>query len=79
MQQLAHVTLLVHDYDEALAFYTQKLGFHLVSDTPLSATKRWVVVVPPVRGVVACFWLRLMMPRSKAKWETKRVAGCFYF
>jgi catechol 2,3-dioxygenase-like lactoylglutathione lyase family enzyme len=50
MQQLAHVTLLVQDYDEALAFYTQKLGFHLVSDTPLSATKRWVVVVPPGEG-----------------------------
>lgn len=50
MQQLAHVTLLVHDYDEALAFYTQKLGFQLVSDTPLSDTKRWVVVGPPAGG-----------------------------
>jgi catechol 2,3-dioxygenase-like lactoylglutathione lyase family enzyme len=50
MQQLAHVTLLVNDYDEALAFYTQKLGFQVVSDTPLSATKRWVVVVPPGGG-----------------------------
>ena len=46
-QHLAHVTLLVNDYDEAIAFYTQKLAFHLVTDTPLSATKRWVVVAPP--------------------------------
>jgi catechol 2,3-dioxygenase-like lactoylglutathione lyase family enzyme len=50
MQQLAHITLLVNNYDEALAFYTQKLGFQVVSDTPLSPTKRWVVVVPPGGG-----------------------------
>ncbi len=46
MQQLAHVTLVVREYDEAIAFYTQKLGFQLVADTPLSATKRWVLVAP---------------------------------
>jgi catechol 2,3-dioxygenase-like lactoylglutathione lyase family enzyme len=47
MQQLAHVALLVRDYDEALAFYIDKLGFHLVADTPLGAGKRWVLVAPP--------------------------------
>ena len=45
-QQLAHVTLLVRDYDEAIHFYTAKLGFQLLTDTPLSATKRWVLVAP---------------------------------
>jgi catechol 2,3-dioxygenase-like lactoylglutathione lyase family enzyme len=34
-QQLAHVALLVRDYEEALAFYTGKLGFRLVADTSL--------------------------------------------
>jgi catechol 2,3-dioxygenase-like lactoylglutathione lyase family enzyme len=38
--------LVVKDYDEAIAFYTQKLGFKLLEDTPLSETKRWVVVSP---------------------------------
>lgn len=46
-QHLAHVALVVRDYDEAIAFYTQKLGFILLEDTPLSAEKRWVVVAPP--------------------------------
>lgn len=45
-QQLAHVALLVHDYDEAIAFYTEKLGFRLLADTPLGPTKRWVLVAP---------------------------------
>lgn len=47
MQQfIAHVTLLVNNYDEAIAFYTQKLNFELVEDTVLTDTKRWVRVAP---------------------------------
>ncbi len=46
-QQVAHVALVVRDYDEAIAFYTQKLGFQLVADTPLGGGKRWVLVAPP--------------------------------
>lgn len=45
--RIAHVTLVVRDYDEAIAWFTQKLGFRLVEDTKLSATKRWVLVAPP--------------------------------
>ena len=45
-QHLALVALLVADYDEAIAWYTQKLGFALVEDTPLTPGKRWVVVKP---------------------------------
>ena len=40
------ITLVVKDYDEAIAFYTQKLHFDLIEDTVLSDTKRWVVVAP---------------------------------
>jgi catechol 2,3-dioxygenase-like lactoylglutathione lyase family enzyme len=48
-QSLALVSLLVHDYDEALAFYVGTLGFDVVEDTPLPDPpgKRWVVVRPP--------------------------------
>jgi len=46
-QQLARIALVVDDYDNAIAFYTQKLHFTLVEDTMLSPTKRWVVVAPP--------------------------------
>jgi catechol 2,3-dioxygenase-like lactoylglutathione lyase family enzyme len=45
-QQLTHVAVLVSDYDEAIRFYVDKLGFVLVEDTLLSATKRWVLVKP---------------------------------
>lgn len=45
-QQLAHIALIVDDYDKAIEFYTQKLQFTLVEDTVLSETKRWVIVAP---------------------------------
>jgi catechol 2,3-dioxygenase-like lactoylglutathione lyase family enzyme len=44
---IAHVALVVRDYDEAVAFYTEKLGFTLVEDTyQPEQDKRWVVVAP---------------------------------
>jgi catechol 2,3-dioxygenase-like lactoylglutathione lyase family enzyme len=46
-QSLAHVTFLVRDYDEALAFFTESLGFRVVEDSPLPGNKRWLVVAPP--------------------------------
>ncbi len=46
-QYIAQMSLVVKDYDEAILFYTQKLGFILKEDTILSETKRWVVVSPP--------------------------------
>ncbi len=46
-QQLAHIAIVVNDYDEAIDFYTQKLHFSLVEDTILSPEKRWVIVAPP--------------------------------
>ena len=45
-QSLALTSLLVADYDAAIAFYTGALGFDLVEDTPLGPTKRWVIVRP---------------------------------
>lgn len=51
-QSIAHIALVVNDYDEALEFYTQKLGFDLIEDTPLSETKRWVLVAP--KGATDC-------------------------
>ena len=46
-QNLSLTALLVADYDEALAFYIDKLGFELRQNTALDAGKRWVVVAPP--------------------------------
>ena len=44
--RIASVALLVHDYDEAIAFYTEKLGFALLEDSSIDANKRWVKVAP---------------------------------
>ena len=46
-QHIAAITLVVRDYDEAIAFYTETLGFDLVEDTPLGCGKRWILVSPP--------------------------------
>jgi catechol 2,3-dioxygenase-like lactoylglutathione lyase family enzyme len=46
-QRIAHVAIIVKDYDEAIRFYTEKLNFNLIEDTILSETKRWILVAPP--------------------------------
>ncbi len=46
-QRIAQLALVVNDYDEAIAFYRDKLKFRLIEDSPLSETKRWVVMAPP--------------------------------
>jgi catechol 2,3-dioxygenase-like lactoylglutathione lyase family enzyme len=45
-QRIAHIALVVEDYDDAIKFYTEKLNFDLIEDTVLSETKRWVLVAP---------------------------------
>lgn len=53
-QSLAHVALVVRDYDEALAFYVGQLGFELVEDTyQPEQDKRWVVVKPKGEGAAS--------------------------
>ena len=63
---LARVALLVRDYDEALAFFVGRLGFRLVEDTPLSATKRWVVVAPSEAPAAALLLARAVGPEQAA-------------
>lgn len=46
-QRIAHITLVVKDYDEAIQFYTEKLNFELLEDTKIDELKRWVVIAPP--------------------------------
>ncbi|HJW47205.1 MAG TPA: VOC family protein, partial [Lysobacter sp.] len=52
-QHLANIALLVNDYDEAIAWYTQMLGFSLLEDKDLGDGKRWVRVAPPGAHVTA--------------------------
>ncbi len=70
MQELAHISLLVKDYDEAIEFYTKKLNFKLIEDTPLSDTKRWVLVAPP--GSAGCC---LLLAKAANKEQESRIGN----
>lgn len=49
-QHIGAVALVVRDYDQARAYYTEVLGFDLIEDTPLGGGKRWLLVAPPGGG-----------------------------
>src|SRR5690242_2129426 len=70
-QRLATLTLLVRDYDEALAFFVGTLGFELLEDTPLGAGKRWVRVSPPGRAADA--GTSLLLARAATPGQQARV------
>ncbi len=65
-QHVARVALLVRDYDEAIAWFTTVLGFHLVEDTPMTAEKRWVVVAPSGAGDMSLLLARAANPDQRA-------------
>lgn len=69
-QHIAHIALVVRDYDEAIEFYTKKLHFKLLEDTPLSDTKRWVLVVPP--GVGQC---ALLLAKAIGEEQASRIGN----
>jgi catechol 2,3-dioxygenase-like lactoylglutathione lyase family enzyme len=75
-QCIAHVALVVRDYDEAIAFFTQKLRFTVVEDVHQpEQDKRWVVVAPP--GAVGAHGPRgatLLLARATSP-EQERVVG----
>ncbi|RTL51078.1 MAG: VOC family protein [Sphingobacteriales bacterium] len=65
-QEIVQMALLVRDYDEAIAFYTQKLQFTLIEDTVLTEPKRWVVIAPP--GSKGC---RLLLAKAASEEQEK--------
>ena len=68
MAYLGLVALVVDDYDEAIAFYVNVLGFKLIEDTALGSGRRWVVVSPP-GGVEA----RLLLARAETEPQRARI------
>lgn len=69
-QKLAHTALVVRDYDEAIHFYTETLGFTLIEDTKLSNTKRWVIVAP--KGSNGC---NLLLAKAANEEQLSRVGN----
>lgn len=64
---IASIAVLVQDYDEAIAFYRNRLGFALVADTDLGGGKRWVLVAPPGGGA------RLLLAKADGPEQVARV------
>ena len=66
-QSIAHVALIVRDYDEAIEFYTRKLHFDLIEDTyQPEQDKRWVVVAPPNSSGSTLLLARASKPAQEA-------------
>lgn len=66
-QSIAHIALVVRDYDEALAFYVGKLCFQLVEDTyQPEQDKRWVVITPPGDSGTSLLLARASKPEQEA-------------
>jgi len=64
--RLGEVTLLVHDYESAIEFFTAALGFELLEDRDLGGGKRWVRVAPPGGGT-ALLLARATTPEQQAR------------
>lgn len=58
------------DYDDAIDFYTEKLGFELIEDTPISDSKRWVLISPkPGEGC------QLLLAKAVGEEQTSRIGN----
>jgi catechol 2,3-dioxygenase-like lactoylglutathione lyase family enzyme len=69
-QSIGLVSLVVHDYDEAIAFYTGKLDFQLIEDRDIpEQQKRWVVIAPPGSAT------HLLLARASTAEQTSRVGN----
>ncbi len=66
-QHIAHIALVVNDYEEAIEFYTEKLNFTLIEDTKLSETKRWVMVKPKGDGQCCLLLARAADDKQKSR------------
>lgn len=69
-QKIAHISLIVKDYDDAIKFYTEKLHFTLVEDTAINDSKRWVLVAP--KGSTECC---LLLAKATNEEQSTRVGN----
>lgn len=69
-QRIAHIALVVKEYDEAINFYTKKLDFKLLEDTKIDEEKRWVVVAPP--GAKECC---LLLAKAANEEQSKSIGN----
>jgi catechol 2,3-dioxygenase-like lactoylglutathione lyase family enzyme len=69
-QHIAHIALVVNDYDEAIRYYTQVLQFELWEDIPMGDAKRWVLIAP--KGSAEC---KILLAKAVGKEQESRVGN----
>jgi len=74
-----HIALVVADYDEAIAWYTEKLGFTLIEDTRLSDVKRWVLVQPSGEGSCQLLLAKAATDEQKSRLGNQTGGRVFLF
>ena len=72
-REIGYVTLLVRDYDEAISYFRDALGFDLIEDRELSAGKRWVLVAP--RDGCTCLLLAKASDRDQMDQIGRQAGG----
>jgi catechol 2,3-dioxygenase-like lactoylglutathione lyase family enzyme len=78
-QSLGYVALIVRDYDEALAFFTQALGFTVTEDSPLGGDKRWVLVRPANSQGTSLLLARAATPEQETRIGNQTGGRVFLF
>jgi catechol 2,3-dioxygenase-like lactoylglutathione lyase family enzyme len=78
-QQIGYIAIVVRDYDAAIAYYTQILGFDLIEDTALGGGKRWVRVAPPGANGIGLLLARAMTPEQESRIGNQTGGRVFLF
>jgi len=76
---IAHVALVVRDYDEAIAFFTTSLRFTLIEDSPLGDGKRWVLVAPSPGAGMALLLAKAATPEQQSRIGNQTGGRVFMF
>ena len=76
---IAHVAVLVRDYDEAVAYYTQSLPFQLIEDTDLGNGKRWVVIGPTGTSGTTLLLAKAVTPEQASRVGNQTGGRVFLF
>jgi len=79
MQSIGQIAYLVREYDEAIEFFVQKLGFSLREDTDMGSGKRWVVVQPPNSSGAALLLASASTPEQVACVGSQSAGRVFLF
>ena len=78
-QKVGYIALVVREYDEAIAFYTNKLKFQLIEDTNLGNGKRWVRVRPPESTGTDLLLARAVNPEQASRIGNQTGGRVFLF